>query len=143
MTERPVRIAVEYQWRSFGQVQVDVDGRLLFPTAPRQPGLYRFQLRGGASARHYVGETDNLRRRLQHYRTPGPTQQTNIRMNKEFLDHLTTGRIIEVEIVIDGVDIVAGNEPISVDLANKAVRRLLEHAALVDEAAAGVQLLNR
>ena len=90
-----------------------------------------------------VGETDNLRRRLQHYRTPGPSQRTNIRMNSEFLDHLATGGTIEVAIVIDNVDIVAGNGPISVDLANKAVRRLLVHAALVDEAAAGVQLLNR
>ncbi len=29
----------------------------------------------------YVGESDNLRRRISHYRNPGPTQRTNIRIN--------------------------------------------------------------
>ena len=143
MIKRPVRIRLEYHWQSLGQVRIDANGRLLFPTAPRQPGLYRFRLVDSGAARHYVGETDNLRRRFQHYRTPGPSQQTNIRMNKEFLGHLAEGKNIELDIVIEGIHISAGDEPVRVDLANKPVRRLLEHAALVDEAAAGVQLLNR
>ena len=79
----------------------------------------------------------------QHYRTPGPSQQTNIRMNAEFRDHMVAGGSIEVDIAIDNIDVVAGGEPVPVDLANKAMRRLLEHAALVDEAAAGTELLNR
>ena len=143
MTDKPVRIALEYHWQSLGQVRIDANGRLLFPAAPRQPGLYRFRLRDTGAARHYVGETDILQRRFQHYRTPGDRQQTNVRMNRKFLDHLAARGTIKVDIVIDGVDIVAGNQSVCVDLANKAVRRLLEHAALVDEAAAGVQLLNR
>ena len=36
----------------------------------------------GADGIHlYIGETDSLNRRFQQYRTPGPTQTTNIRLN--------------------------------------------------------------
>ena len=143
MTHRPVRIRLEFNWQFLGKLRHDGNGRLQFPTAPRQPGLYRFRLCGNGPARRYVGETDELRRRFQHYRTPGPSQQTNIRMNAEFRDHMATGGSIEVDTVIDKIDVIADGEPVRVDLANKAMRRLLEHAALVDEAAAGTKLLNR
>ena len=53
------------------------------------------------------------------------------------------GGSIEVDIATDNIDVVAGGEPVRVVLANKAMRRLLEHAALVDEAAADAILLNR
>ena len=143
MIEQPVRIRLEFRWHLFGQVQTDGDGRLLFPSAPRRPGLYRFRLGGNGPARHYVGETDELRRRFQHYRTPGPKQKTNIRMNAQFLDHMAAGGRIEVDIVVDRIAVATAGEPIDGDLAAKAMRRLLEYAALVDEGAAGVILLNR
>ena len=143
MTHKPVRIRLEFNWQFLGELRRDGNGRLLFPAAPRRPGLYRFRLCGNGPAQHYVGETDELRRRFQHYRTPGPSQQTNIRMNAEFRDHMVAGGSIEVDIAIDNIDVVAGGELVPADLANKAMRRLLEHAALVDEAAAGTDLLNR
>ncbi len=46
-------------------------------------------------------------------------------MNAEFRDHLAAGGEIEI-------DIVAGGEPIRADLAAKAIRRLPEHAAVVE-----------
>lgn len=143
MAERPVRIDLEFHWQPLGQIRTDSNHGLLFPVAPRRPGLYRFRLRGNGVTRHYVGETDELRRRFQHYRTPGKSQQTNIRMNGEFRDHMAAGGRIEVDIVVDNVDVMAAGQPVRVDLSDKAMRRLLEHAALVDEAAAGIQLLNR
>ena len=141
--EPRVRIRLEFEWRLLGQVETDGDGRLVFPTAPRRPGLYRVRLGGAGPARHYVGEADELRRRFQHYRTPGRRQKTNIRMNSQFLDHLAAGGNIEVDIVVDRVLVVAGVESVDVELAAKAMRRLLEQAALVNEDAAGVILLNR
>ena len=85
----------------------------------------------------------SCRRRFQNYRTPGKSQQTNIRMNGEFRDRMAAGGSIEIDIVVDHIDVMAAGQPVRVDLRDKAMRRLLEHAALVDEAAAGVQLLNR
>ena len=139
-----VRIFVEFEWRFLGRLKQDEDGRLLFPGAPRQPGLYRFRLLGSNEIRHYIGETDDLRRRFQHYRTPGPSQKTNIRINEEFHRHFAAGGTIEVDIATDGISVsTSAGVPARVDLADKAVRRLLEHAALVSEAGAGVKPLNR
>ena len=143
MTERPVSIALEFHWQSLGRMRVDANDGLQFPVAPRRPGLYRFRLRDNGIARHYVGETDELRRRFQNYRTPGKSQQTNIRMNAEFRDHMAAGGSIEIDIVVDKIHVNATGQPVQVDLSDKAMRRLFEHAALVDEAAAGIQLLNR
>lgn len=143
MIDRPVQIRLEFHWQPLGQVRSDEEGRLQFPSAPRRPGLYRFRLSGNGPGRHYVGETEELRRRFRHYRAPGPTQQTNIRMNAEFADHLSGGGCIEVDIVTGEITVLVAGAPIQVDLAGKAMRRLLEHAALVDEAASGVKLLNR
>ena len=143
MTESSVEIRLEFHWQPLGPVQAEDNGMLLFPVAPRRPGLYRFRLSGNGGARHYVGETDELRRRFQNYRTPGKSQQTNLRMNAEFRGHLTAGGRIGVDIVIGQIAVLAAGEPVEVNLAGKAMRRLLEHAALVDEAAAGTTLLNR
>ena len=141
--ERPVRIRLEFRWQALGPVQFDGSNSLVFPAAPRQPGLYRFLLSGNGATRHYVGETEKLQQRFQRYRTPGKSQQTNIRMNAKFRAHLTTGGRIEVDIVTGEITVLAADEPIEVDLSCKAMRRLLEHAALVDEDAAGTMLLNR
>lgn len=143
MTERPVSIAVQFHWQLLGRLRNDAGQGLIFPVAPHRPGLYRFRLHGNGVPRHYVGETDELRRRFRHYRTPGKSQQTNIRMNGEFRDHLAAGGSIEIDIVVDSIDVMAADQPVPVDLDDKSTRRLLEHAALVDETSAGVHLLNR
>ena len=56
---------------------------------------------------------------------------------------MATGGSIEVDIAVDRIAVAAGEEPIRVDLADKAMRRLLEHAVLVGEAAGSAILLNR
>ena len=137
-----VVVSVEFQWRGLGSVQRDERGLLVFPAAPRRPGLYRFRLCGDADDRHYIGETDELRRRLQQYRTPGRKQQTNIRINARFCDHMVAGGSIEVDIVDGRVAVSAAGTALEVDLAHKIMRGLLEHAALVSDAATGVDLLN-
>ena len=139
----PVLVSLEFQWRPLGRLQLGEDGRLKFPVAPGKPGLYRFRFVGGSDSRLYIGETDELRRRFQHYRTPGVRQQTNIRINEEFRRRMEAGGDIEVDIVHDRIAVSSAGAPVGVDLADKAVRRLLEHAALVSEAAAGAKLLNR
>ena len=108
----------------------------LFPAAPRRFGLYRFRFRGNGLDRHCVGETNELQRRFQQYRTPGRSRQADIGMSAEFRAHPAAGGNIEI-------DIVAGGEPVRADLADKAIRRLLERAALVEEGASGTIFLNR
>lgn len=143
MAPKHVQISIEFDWQSLGSAQNDTNGKLKFPIAPRQPGLYRLRLCGKGESRHYIGETDELRRRLQHYRTPGAKQQTNIRMEEKCRDHMAADGDMEVDIVVDKVAVAMGGEALRVDLTDKTMRRMLEHAALVTETAAGTDLLNR
>lgn len=71
-----MRVAVDFDWRPLGLLRLEA-GRLRFPDVDDAPGVYRFDF----GDRVYVGEADRLRRRFQHYRTPGPRQETNLRLN--------------------------------------------------------------
>ena len=138
-----VQLSLDFQWQSLGEMQSPGTGVLDFPLAPGCPGLYRFRLCRHGRPRHYIGETDNLRRRFQQYRTPGASQQTNIRMNNCLTEHLGSGGTIAVDISTGEIVLSTRGETIPANLANKATRRLLEHAALVIEVTADAELLNR
>ena len=131
-----MRVTVEFSWRTRGPVRLEA-GRLRFPDAPEAPGIYRFDLRD----RVYIGETDRLRRRFQHYRTPGPTQLTNLRLNALLLQLLEEPRTIDVSTVTEAnVEIDGTAAPL--DLRHKAARRLVENAALTAAIAAGERVEN-
>ena len=137
-------MTVTWAWQPAGQVTL-VAGSLVFPKVPRVPGIYRFTFlnAAGAHAGVYVGETDRLPRRFQHYRTPGPSQQTNLRMNPIMFDALAQGGHIRVEISTQAE--AAGNDGVQrpLDLSWKAARVLVEHAAEVAERIAGSGVINR
>ena len=138
-----VRVAVEFRWRRLGQVRGDPDGGLLFPSTGYVPGVYRFRLVGNGPERHCVGEASELRRRFQQYRTPGPSQQTNLRLNGLFCDHLEGGGQIELDLATDGVEVGSGGRPVPVDLNDAAMRNLVESAGIVAGKAGGLATLNR
>jgi hypothetical protein len=90
-----MRVTVEFSWEELGVLTLE-EGRLRFPSTPDVPSIYRFDL----GDRIYVGVTDRLWRRLQHYRTPGPSQATNLRLNKLMTEVLGTGEVL-VSIITD------------------------------------------
>lgn len=104
---------------------------LRFPQVQDTPGIYWFDLRPkDRPPTSYIGESDRLRRRFQHYRTPGPTQHTNIRMNELMLELISAGGIATVSTCSAAdIELEAGVQ--SLDLRQKACRILLEHSALV------------
>jgi len=131
-----VEVAVQFSWRDVGHVNIDCD-RLLFPVVPEAPGVYRFTLDGGV----YFGETDRLKRRFQHYRTPGPSQSTNIRLNAKMRELVEAGGRVEVSIITDAELAVQGiRQPL--DLGHKAGRLLIESAAITTGQLSGLTLLN-
>jgi len=69
-----IELSLGFGWTELGEISFDDDCRLVFPTASRGPGLYRFELAKVGANSFYAGQTDNLARRFQHYRTPGRTQ---------------------------------------------------------------------
>lgn len=83
-----MKATVEFQWITIGEVRFDEQGKLEFPRLPSSPGAYALRFAGAGAPTKYIGETDNLQRRVSQYRTPGPSQLTNIRLNQGIHDHL-------------------------------------------------------
>lgn len=81
------------------------------------------------NARIYIGESDDLRRRVRHYRNPGPTQQTSQRIHDELRAHLAAGGTVTVS-VATSAEIKTDGRSAALLLARKTARVLVEHAAL-------------
>lgn len=61
---------------------------------PGSAGVYAFAIDGIVQ---YVGlASKSLRQRLAHYRRPGPSQRTNIRLNEVIRAHLAAGTIVHI-----------------------------------------------
>jgi hypothetical protein len=132
---RVTEVHISVEWRDAGVIALDVDGEVLFPALPREPGLYEMTFAGGrgqARSRVYVGETDDLRRRATHYRNPGPTQETNRRLNAAIKAYLTDGGVVRLAIATEArVTSQVGATAQALDLTRKASRLLAESAAMV------------
>jgi hypothetical protein len=136
-----VNVRVSFAWRPAGTISLEDSGQLRFPVLTASPGLYRMTLaaRPDEVRPHvYVGESDNLRRRASHYRNPGPTQQTNIRLNRMLRSHLEGGGIVALDVATEVfVGGAAGLGALPLDLRASAARRLAENAAVVGIALTG------
>jgi hypothetical protein len=137
-------VTVAWDWQQRGQVTL-ADGKLVFPRVPRPAGIYRLMLQDAAGfpAGVYVGEADLLARRFQHYRTPGVSQQTNLRLTSIMAAALAAGGRIAVEIAASAQLIAADGSAAPLDLRWKAARVLVERAAEVAERTAGAVVLNK
>ena len=142
-TARVMECRLGIAWVPLGRVVTDAAGRLAFPAAEALPAIYRFRIRRGDSEKRYIGQTENLARRFGHYRNPGPSQQTNVRLSAEFLRALGAGAEISVAAVTAGAWIDWGAGPATADMSSTATRCLLENAAILDDGAVGVESLNR
>lgn len=137
-----VQLSVRFAWCEIGRVMFDAQGKLKFPPAPARPGLYRFDLSRRGSIDAYIGETDTLDRRFQHYRTPGPSQSTNIRLNALMHEVITSGGAVTVLVMTDGAVITTDGAEKAPHLDLKSDRVLLEHAAIYAEREGGTTLVN-
>ena len=132
-----------FRWIPIGRVTFDGDGRLTFPEAPQSPALYRFRIRNGGEEAIYIGETENLARRFGFYRNPGPSQQTNVRVNAKFREALSLGAQIGVAAVLSDAWIEHNGTRVAADLSSKVVRCLLENAAILNGGEMAVESLNK
>jgi hypothetical protein len=118
-------------------------GKLKFLPAPVVAGLYRLIVKRESNTTIYIGEAANLARRFGNYRNPSPTQQTSTRLNGILCETLLSGGSVCVDIVFENVVLVVGGSEGPADLSNKAVRKLVEQAAIVAHGGINVELLNR
>jgi hypothetical protein len=125
------RFAIDFDWQDAGPVMLDPAERLLFPTLSTSPGLYRFWIDGGEERPSvYVGEAAHLRQRMQHYRTPGPTQPTNLRVNALLLAALQSRRLVSVAIILQVSVSLDGTDPRNLRLDRRNARLIAEQAAI-------------
>ncbi|MBE0453993.1 MAG: hypothetical protein IBX58_09955 [Roseovarius sp.] len=125
----PTRLSIEFHWQSVGEIILQ-DVTLCFPSLPQRAGLYRMRL---PVSRHvYVGETVNLRRRMQNYRTPGASQKTSIWVNQLLRERLMTGEPALLETCTNAITAYETTRH-NADLASKTVRVMIEHAAILSE----------
>src|SRR3546814_17846133 len=68
-------VTLKLRWKRLGAVTLSPAGKLDFPAAPVEAGLYRLIVRAGNRTTVYVGEAVNLKRRFGNYRRPGATPQ--------------------------------------------------------------------
>jgi len=142
-TERQLRptggcvdVRVVLEWHPAGRITVDSLGRLAFPVLPDSPGLYRFTWDDKICGhRTYIGETDNLWRRLIGYRHPGPTERIDQRINALLLSHLAGGGVSEVAVATGATMQVDGHDR-ELEFSQQFCRVLAENAALVQSAVA-------
>lgn len=126
------------QPKPLGPVRLDGKEKLVFPDTDYVPGIYRFTITGsGGAASAYVGETMRLKQRFQHYRTPGPSQRTNIRLNERFRRTVESGGTVVVDVVL-----TATMSDALLDLTMKPDRMLIENAWLLLLRRQGVRLEN-
>jgi hypothetical protein len=137
-------VTVAWDWQPCGLVTL-AEGKLAFPRVPSAAGVYRltFQDDCGRQSGVYVGEADLLHRRFQHYRTPGASQQTNLRLNPVMVSTLAAGGRIAVEVGVAARLMGADGSAVPLDLTWKSARVLVERAAEVAERTAGVLVLNK
>jgi len=128
-----------YAWLNASKVEVE-NGPLSMPALGPEPGIYRFELRdaSGEVQSYYVGESDNLFKRMNGYRSPGPTQSTNLRMNLRFVSVLEEGGSVGVNVVLE-----ATLDDTPLDLAYKPARLIVENTELVRLKLAGATIENR
>jgi hypothetical protein len=125
-----MKIGVLFHWIDSGEIRLDIAAKPEFPKLSATPGVYAFRFVRKDGTTVYIGEAENLRRRAAHYRNPGPSQLTNIRLNEKMRAHLAAGGRINMQIITGAQVEIDGNSE-ECDLSSNFVRRFLENAALL------------
>ena len=136
-------VMFSFEWKELGEIMLDMEGGLVFPAVTLGAGLYRIRIVLDGRSRFYVGESQSLRRRFGNYRAGPPGQKTSYRIHHLLKDALAEGAQIAVDIVTDGVALTINGSGISPNLADKATRRMIEHAAIVATGGTDVELANK
>jgi hypothetical protein len=137
-TGESYRAEIVYDWLDAGEITLAA-GRLVMPALAVGPGVYRFALMesSGEVRSYYVGESDDLFRRMNGYRNPGSTQATNTRMNPILLGLLDGGGTVRVHVVLE-----ATLEGASLNFGQRPARLVVENTALLHLAAQGAVVEN-
>jgi hypothetical protein len=120
---------VEFEWEEIGDLGVTEAGRLAIPRVPAVPGIYRFWATDGVGSEVYIGESQDLRHRMERNYANKHRGETNVRVREMLLAGLAARRSVRLAIVRAAVMEVDGAKA-PADMSKKSVRLLVENAAL-------------
>jgi hypothetical protein len=124
-------IGIEFDWRDAGEVRLEGSDKLEFPRHSPAAGVYALKFTSqDKPTTVYAGEAEDLQPRTSHYRSPGPSQATNIRLNQLIRSHLKAGGRVTMHLA-SATRLVVNRSPQECDLSAKFARRFLENAALL------------
>jgi hypothetical protein len=144
--QSPFTCTLELQWRHLGGAKIVGTHGLIFPRAEPVPGVYRFSVRAFDGFRLvYVGQSKNLRNRLQRYAQVGrpSAKESTVKLVRGWIMHvLRIGGSVDVAVL--GSTRICGQEAEEKNsLANTRERMLLERLGIYAECVHNVMCLNR
>lgn len=124
------RVTVQFAWRPAGVLGLR-GGLPAFSPLPNDPGLSRLTFEwSDRPAGVYIGEAVELKRRGQHYRTPGKREKTSQRVNKELIAALSARVQVSIAVITKAELILDDASPVPLDLERKTSRLIVENAAM-------------
>ncbi|WP_165970273.1 hypothetical protein [Actinomadura sp. 6K520] len=135
-------MSVRLSWRPLGDVKINDEGSLIFPSMHsllNKGGIYRITGRRPIDSKgthdrparwwFYIGQTGNIQARMYKYRNPGPDQKTNIRINNALRFELERGTEVYLHVSFD-MELRVGRQWMDLDTDSTTQRTLAETAAL-------------
>jgi hypothetical protein len=107
-----------------------------------RPAIYRWLTERDEKSSVYIGETENLVRRLTHYLKPGPSQITNKRLRDRLDEELRLGARISFETLAFDPFSINGHLYSTANLGSKEVRCFVENL-LLSQLPPEIERLNR
>lgn len=136
-------VKIKFSWKDIGNVKLDENENLTFSKPPSIPGVYKLTIISEFKNSIYIGQTENLLRRFQHYRTPGPSQKTNIRLNIIMIEQLKSGSKITISIISNNASLNRDGINSHANFSKRNERILFEHGALVALKNTTLEVLNK
>lgn len=131
-----------FRWLPVGRLFMDHKKRLKFPSLTDEAQVYRLVITSDGGRQYYIGETENIRRRVQGYRTPGLTQPTNKRMRNIMANALSRGGKVTIEVLELDEKTMTAFVGHGLGFGNRFTRCLFENAAIIHALQNGDRLLN-
>lgn len=142
--------SLKFNWEKIISIKDKKKGNLInldYNNIPSSPSIYKWIFKDEKEVKKvYIGETLNFRNRIKSYLNPGPTQETNKRINKIILNSksLSLSKLNIEELKINGKQIIIEGNQDKV-LSKKFVRELIENYLIVQHIyvyGRGTELLN-
>ena len=109
------------------------------------PGVYRWAIFDslGKLQACYIGEAEDLARRLHHYVRPGKSQQTNLRLNAFLHQAQTNGLDVQFQLIMFGDFVINSCGFGSGKLSDPFARKVVENLAILESFTLNCDVLNK